>query len=98
MPTNYARGAAAERRAKLELEGVGYLVVRAAGSKGPVDLIALRAGQILLLQIKTGAARISRQDRQTLAAIPRPSCALVQVWTRIRRGWLKEVITSDVMA
>lgn len=38
MATNYARGAALERRAKADLMTRGAFVVRAAGSHGAVDL------------------------------------------------------------
>lgn len=42
MPnSNYNRGRAYEYRAKKELEAQGYSVIRAAGSHGPFDLIAV---------------------------------------------------------
>ncbi|MHC1577720.1 MAG: restriction endonuclease [Candidatus Methanospirareceae archaeon] len=40
--THYARGAAFERRVRRLLEEDGWFVVRSAGSRGAVDLIALR--------------------------------------------------------
>ncbi|HEX59123.1 MAG TPA: hypothetical protein ENF26_03115 [Methanomicrobia archaeon] len=40
--TAYARGAAFERKVRRLLEEDGWFVVRAAGSKGIVDLVALR--------------------------------------------------------
>ena len=39
--TNYSRGAAFERKVKKVYEEKGYTVVRAAGSKGPIDLVAI---------------------------------------------------------
>lgn len=50
--TNAQRGTAHENRAKARLERDGYFVVRSAGSKGAVDLIAVKAGQILMIQCK----------------------------------------------
>lgn len=41
MSTQYDRGRVLEYRVKTLLEGHNYLVVRSAGSKGPVDLVAL---------------------------------------------------------
>jgi hypothetical protein len=35
-----------------ELEADGYSVIRSAGSKGAVDLIAIKAGQVLFVQVK----------------------------------------------
>jgi Holliday junction resolvase len=40
--TNYSKGANFERQIKAELELKGYLVIRAAGSHGIVDLVAFR--------------------------------------------------------
>jgi Holliday junction resolvase len=52
--TGYDRGAAYERRVKADLEGHGYTVIRSAGSKSPVDLIACKPGEVLFVQCKTG--------------------------------------------
>lgn len=53
MASNYARGAAFEYRVRDALVRLGYpLVIRAAGSHGLVDLIALHPARILLVQCK----------------------------------------------
>lgn len=52
MTTHYASGRAFEYRVRDELRGDGYFVVRSAGSKGIVDIVAIRPGQILLVQCK----------------------------------------------
>jgi len=50
--THYARGAAFERRVRKELEEDGWFVVRSAGSKGVVDLVALREkGNVLRVRL-----------------------------------------------
>ncbi len=54
--TNKARGTAFERRVAATLTGDGYLVIRAAGSHGAADLIALKPGQVLFVQVKLGGA------------------------------------------
>jgi Holliday junction resolvase len=41
LSTNYTRGATLERKIKKQLEDEGYYVMRSAGSKGQVDLLAL---------------------------------------------------------
>mgnify|MGYP000570454909 FL=1 len=49
---SYARGAAFERKVRRLLEEDGWFVVRAAGSKGIVDLVALRErGNVLRVQL-----------------------------------------------
>jgi hypothetical protein len=52
----YQRGRAFEYRVRDRLRECGYFVVRSASSKGPCDLIAVRAdGAPLLVQCKHGA-------------------------------------------
>jgi Holliday junction resolvase len=50
--TGYRLGRDLEYRTKRQLERDGYWVQRAAASKGLVDLVALKPGQILLVQCK----------------------------------------------
>lgn len=60
--TNAQRGSAFERRVKRKLEKAGYFVVRAGGSQGAADLVAIRkahpdgpcleAAQVALIQCK----------------------------------------------
>jgi len=53
MPNkNYLVGYRAELRAKHVLESDGYIVVRASGSKGVFDLIAISSKKIRLIQVK----------------------------------------------
>ena len=65
--TNYSRGAALERKIKKALEADGYLVMRSAGSKGPLDLIAVSINDMKFIQVKnhkpTAAAR--RKAKET---------------------------------
>lgn len=50
--TNYDVGAAFERQAKKVLEDAGYYVVKSGGSRGIVDLCAIKQGEVLLVQAK----------------------------------------------
>ena len=63
-------GADAERSLKKQLEAESYLVVRAAASKGPVDLVAMDRRRTMLIQVKRGrrAGPSERQILQELAA------------------------------
>ena len=69
--TSYARGNAFERRVKHALERDGYWCWQTRGSKSPADLIAIKAGQILLIQVKGGATKMSGTDWNTLAHLCR---------------------------
>lgn len=59
----YRNGRAFEYRVRDHFIGQGYYVVRAAGSKGKADLVALRAGQPpTLIQCKGGAITKTERD------------------------------------
>jgi Archaeal holliday junction resolvase (hjc) len=51
-PGRTGGGIPAEGRVRKRLEADGYIVMRAAGSKGPADLMAAKLGQLLLVQVK----------------------------------------------
>jgi len=58
---SYVKGRRFENYVKEKLERKGYLVVRSAGSKGLFDLVALRRGEILLIQCKWRKGRMSKE-------------------------------------
>lgn len=60
--SNYDRGRALEYRARDALRSDGYLVVRAAGSKGPADLLAFKPGQTLAVNCKLAALPAAEWD------------------------------------
>jgi Holliday junction resolvase len=41
-----------------QLARLGYYVMRSPASKGPVDLVAIRPGVVLFVQVKRGASRL----------------------------------------
>ena len=94
MPnTNYRKGARLERLARLELERQGYVVIRAAGSKGACDLVALNQHEILLIQVKAEGV-VRPVDRQKLADLPAPGNAVREIWERTRQGtWHLQKVT-----
>jgi Holliday junction resolvase len=51
--TPYRYGVQFERRVRADLEKRGYVTVRAAGSHGPIDLVALSRHAHLIIQCKT---------------------------------------------
>ncbi|MEV4861502.1 restriction endonuclease [Streptomyces ossamyceticus] len=54
--SNYARGRDLEHRVRTHLREQGYEVLRTAGSKSKVDLVAIKTGQILFVQCKRSGA------------------------------------------
>jgi Holliday junction resolvase len=64
--TRYRKGADLERRIRARLEEDGYYVVRSAGSKGVLDLVAFRSGETLFIQVKSGKGKMTRAERMKL--------------------------------
>jgi Holliday junction resolvase len=52
MPGHYAAGARTEHKVRDLLESEGYECVRTAGSKGALDLLAVKPGEVLMVQVK----------------------------------------------
>ena len=65
MVKRYVKGANFERQVKKDLESSGYFVIRSAGSKGKIDLVAFKSNDVRLIQCKTNGV-ISKSDRQIL--------------------------------
>ncbi len=65
---NYVNGANFERKVKKELEQLGYLCFRTAGSHGVADIIALEHGATTLVQCKI-SNKISKDERAKLKAL-----------------------------
>ena len=77
----YVAGRRLEYRARDELIAQGYTVVRSAGSKGPIDLVAIGPAEgrhVRLIQIKSGPPRTS--DRQRLRAVLAPRGVRREIW------------------
>jgi holliday junction resolvase Hjr len=63
MASNYRAGGDLERAAKAHLEDNGYYVVKSAGSKGTADLVAIKRGEILLIQCKRAGFTMAPAER-----------------------------------
>ena len=85
--SRYDGGADLERAAKKVLKDNGYYVVRSAGSKGVADLVALKRGEVVLVQCKTDG-RIGPADRAVLrtVALPLGATCLVARWHKEGRS------------
>jgi Holliday junction resolvase len=75
-----------ERDVKRWLEGLGYFVVRSAGSRGPADHVALRAPDVRLLVQAKVDGRLPRAERLALLAAADLAGALPVLVDRPARG------------
>jgi Holliday junction resolvase len=85
----YARGNYAERRTADTLRGDGYAVWQSRGSKGPADLIAVKVGEILLVQVKSGTTPIGGSQWNALYQLARQIGAVPVVADWPKRGKLR---------
>ena len=80
--SRYTTGRRLEYRARDALRAQGYTVVRSAGSKGPIDLVAIGPAEgrrtVRLIQVKANRPR--RTDRLKLAAVPAPRGVRREIW------------------
>lgn len=76
MVNQYRRGADFERAVRTDLQGHGYVVIRSAGSKSPVDLIAFKQGELLLIQCKLPNSDFSNAEWNGLLTL---SCLVPRV-------------------
>lgn len=58
----------------------GWLVARSAASHGAVDVFAVKGGKILLVQVKSGAARITKEEIEELVEWGKNSDGDAEVW------------------
>lgn len=83
--SHYGRGRAAEHRARKVLEDDGFSVVRSAGSKGLIDLVAWNSVQVRFIQTKRGSARLSGVEREAFAELLVPPGATKEYWRMLPR-------------
>jgi len=65
----YRRGARVERLLRKKLESEGYYVVRSAGSKGAVDLVAWNINRIIVIQVAKIGVK-TKKDFDRLRTVP----------------------------
>jgi len=83
---NYAKGRALEYECKKVLEGMGFFVIRSAGSHSPADLCALKNGHILLVQVQK-ESHLPRQKEEALKAVCRKAGAIGYFAHKRRGSW-----------
>ena len=83
---NYNRGRSREYRTMLTLKEDGWMVSRSAASHGAVDVFAAKGGKVLLLQVKSGKARATKEELEELVKWGESSNADAEVWYYKGRG------------
>jgi Holliday junction resolvase len=78
--SRYARGREREYRTMDILKHDGWLVARSAASHGAVDVFAAKRGKLLLIQVKSGRARVKKEELEELVSWGRNSNGDAEVW------------------
>jgi len=86
----YNRGRAKEYKVMEMLRVEGWVVGRSAGSHSPVDVFAAKEGRVLLVQIKSGQARVKRDELMELVKWAEAFDADAEVWHFKGRGNLEK--------
>lgn len=86
MNKNYVKGRAREYLAMVALKEEGWLVSRSAASHGAVDVFAAKEGRVLLVQVKSGRARATREELGELVRWGKSSNGDAEVWYYKGRG------------
>lgn len=60
--TNYQKGDRFEKRVLAELESEGYIGWQSRVSRSPADIVALKHGETLLVQVKSGSQHIGHDE------------------------------------
>ena len=68
---HYRRGADFERAVRAHLQDNGYECIRSAGSKTKVDLIAIKTGELLLIQCKLPKSDLPTSEWNRLRELSR---------------------------
>jgi Holliday junction resolvase len=71
------------------LKKEGWKVSRSAASHGAVDVFAARGGKMLLVQVKSGRARVKKEELEELIDWGRNSNGDAEVWHFKKRGELE---------
>jgi len=81
VSTPYTRGRSREYQVLRKLREEGWYCSRSAASHGPVDIFAGRNGQVLMVQVKSGNARASPEEKRLLKVWGRAFRGRVEVWS-----------------
>lgn len=90
MVTRYSRGRSYEYRTMELLRRDGWMVSRSAASHSAVDVFAVKDGVILFVQVKSGRARVTKEELEELVEWGRHANGQAEVWHFRGRGQLEK--------
>jgi len=71
----------------------GWVCSRSAMSHSPVDVFAGKDGKTILIQVKSGKARMNKQEKEELARWAKAFGAEAEIWYfRKKNGVIKEKV------
>ena len=76
----YQKGREREYRTMEALKREGWLVSRSAASHGAVDVFAAKDGRVLLIQVKSGKARVKKEELEELVNWGKNTNGDAEVW------------------
>jgi len=86
MGSKYRKGHRWELKVKKMWEAKGFVVYRSAGSKGAADLIALKDGKIVLIQVKINNKPTRSEVAKLLKKVKKcKATALIVLWNSKKR-------------
>ena len=62
------------------LAEAGFTCMRAAGSHGMFDVMGLSPTTVVLVQVKSGTARLSGLEREAIVGLAVPGCVSKEYW------------------
>lgn len=86
MNRQYQKGRRFEYSAINRLKSDGWVVSRSAASHGAVDIFAAKGGRLLLVQVKSGKARVEKEEMEELVRWGRESNGDAEIWHFKGRG------------
>jgi hypothetical protein len=76
----YLKGNFYENKARKILISQGYYVLKSAGSKGAIDILAIGRYHFRAIQIKSGTSHLGRDERHYFLSIPAPRNCVKELW------------------
>ena len=93
VSTPYYRGRSREYKAMAILRKEGWVCSRSAMSHSPIDIFAGKDCKTLLIQVKSGKARMNKREREELSKWAKAFGANAEIWyLKNRNKVIKEKI------
>ena len=92
--SNYRVGMRFELRVRDYFQTGNWFVIRSAGSRSPIDLVAFKGGGVALVQCKTDGV-MSNAERAQLQELARETGCRVYLFSRFGRKMISEEIKEE---